>query len=856
MLALAGHITGRVTDADGVGLEGISVQAHRADGTGDDWSSAEDDFVLTDAEGNYDIGGGLPEGDYRVEFSDDSGAYISEWFDNKPELESADDVAVTAGGTTSGVDAELAVMGDPPADPANLTATVQVGSQTMLTFTDNATDETSFTVQRAVNSGAWELLTTLPANTDADPTVTGTVTYTDTTVIAGDTYDYRVRADKGAMPSGWSNTSTGLFYLITPSVGEHGSISPATEQTVMPAYSQSFTITPDAGYHILDVLVDDVSDPDAVAAGSYTFTNVTANHTISATFTPAAFSISVSVPGGTESWPAGSTQNLGWTVSSAVDVGQFAVWLINRTTGAWYDAGYYDAVAGATDYSPSFSTLGIPEGTYAAVVYYRVDPTQWVWSTSATSTGTATITAAAVTIATTVPAGGEEWTAGSTQSLGWSILAAVDVGQFGVWLINETTGAWYEAGYYDAVAAQTVYTPSFVVPAVPAGTYKAIVYYRVDPTQWVWSTSATSTGTATITPAAFSISVSVPGGTESWPAGSTQDLGWTVSSAVDVGQFAVWLINQTTGAWYDAGYHDAVAGATDYAPSFSTLGIPEGTYTAVVYYREDPTQWVWSTNATSTGTATITAAAFSISVSVPNGTESWPSGSTQNLGWTVSSAVDVGQFAVWLVNQTTGAWYDAGYYDAVAGATDYAPSFSTLGIPEGTYTALVYYREDPTQWVWSANATSTGTATITAAAVTIATTVPAGGEEWTAGSTQSLGWSILAAVDVGQFGVWLINETTGAWYEAGYYDAGGPDRLHAQLRRPGGPGGYLQGHRLPPRTRPVGLVGERPGAGAATIMGAVRTADNRQAPAAAREDSRAAAGREGSAHVHGRGASA
>ena len=30
--------------------------------------------------------------------------------------------------------------------------------------------------------------------------------------------------------------------------------------------------------------------------------------------------------------------------------------------------------------------------------------------------------------------------------------------------------------------------------------YKAVVYYRVDPGQWVWQANATSPGAATITP--------------------------------------------------------------------------------------------------------------------------------------------------------------------------------------------------------------------------------------------------------------------------------------------------------------------------------------------------------------------
>ncbi len=92
VLPLAGHIAGRVTDAGGVGLEGITVQAYRGDGAGG-WSSEEFGPVLTDADGNYTIWDPLPAGDYRIEFSDDSGTYATEWFDNKSDFDSADDIA-------------------------------------------------------------------------------------------------------------------------------------------------------------------------------------------------------------------------------------------------------------------------------------------------------------------------------------------------------------------------------------------------------------------------------------------------------------------------------------------------------------------------------------------------------------------------------------------------------------------------------------------------------------------------------------------------------------------------------------------------------------------------------------------
>ena len=70
-------------------------------------------------------------------------------------------------------------------------------------------------------------------------------------------------------------------YTITATAGENGSISPSGEFTVTAGADQTFTITPDRGYHIQDVLVDGVS---VGAVSSYTFAAVEEDHTITATF--------------------------------------------------------------------------------------------------------------------------------------------------------------------------------------------------------------------------------------------------------------------------------------------------------------------------------------------------------------------------------------------------------------------------------------------------------------------------------------------------------------------------------------------------------------------------------------------
>ena len=69
--------------------------------------------------------------------------------------------------------------------------------------------------------------------------------------------------------------------VITATADEHGAIAPEGAVTVPKGESKTFTITPDSGYYIKDVLVDGVS---VGAVSTYTFEKVVDNHTIHAAF--------------------------------------------------------------------------------------------------------------------------------------------------------------------------------------------------------------------------------------------------------------------------------------------------------------------------------------------------------------------------------------------------------------------------------------------------------------------------------------------------------------------------------------------------------------------------------------------
>ncbi len=94
------------------------------------------------------------------------------------------------------------------------------------------------------------------------------------------TYTFsNVTADHAISASFAVNPAT--TYTITATAGANGSISPSGPVKVPDGASQSFTIAPASGYHVADVVVDGHS---AGAVTTYTFSNVTADHAITAIF--------------------------------------------------------------------------------------------------------------------------------------------------------------------------------------------------------------------------------------------------------------------------------------------------------------------------------------------------------------------------------------------------------------------------------------------------------------------------------------------------------------------------------------------------------------------------------------------
>ncbi len=118
-------------------------------------------------------------------------------------------------------------------------------------------------------------------------------------------------------------------YTIIASSGENGAIQPEGNIQVNHGDSQTFAITPDEGYDIDDLLVDGIS---VGALESYTFENVTADHTIEASFSLLTYTISASAaeggsiaPSGTVSLNHGDSQTVAITPDEGYDIDDLLV---------------------------------------------------------------------------------------------------------------------------------------------------------------------------------------------------------------------------------------------------------------------------------------------------------------------------------------------------------------------------------------------------------------------------------------------------------------------------------------------------------------------------------------------------
>ncbi len=134
-------------------------------------------------------------------------------------------------------------------------------------------------------------------------------------------------------------------YTITASAGSSGSISPAGNLVVNYGSSQTFTFTPNTGYYIDSLIVDGVRQ---TSASSYTFSSVTANRTIRATFKLYQYTITAS---------SGSNGSLSPSGNVVVNYGSNQTFTFTPNTGYYVDSLIVDGVQQTSASSYIFNSV-------------------------------------------------------------------------------------------------------------------------------------------------------------------------------------------------------------------------------------------------------------------------------------------------------------------------------------------------------------------------------------------------------------------------------------------------------------------------------------------------------------------
>jgi beta-lactamase superfamily II metal-dependent hydrolase len=205
-----------------------------------------------------------------------------------------------------------------------------IGSSHNITWT--ATDDVgvaSITIQYSTNNGTtWSSVATGEAN---DGAYAWTVPGIPTSQALVKVTAYDAAANSGSDVSNAVFTVDIPTFTIVASAGAGGMISPAGDVTVNNGANQSFSIQPGACYAISDVLVDGI--PVGAVAG-YEFTNVTANHTIAASFAIRTFTLATSVTGGGSLTVAPNLSAYNCGTSVEISALAHPGWQFDRWTGS------------------------------------------------------------------------------------------------------------------------------------------------------------------------------------------------------------------------------------------------------------------------------------------------------------------------------------------------------------------------------------------------------------------------------------------------------------------------------------------------------------------------------------------
>lgn len=179
----------------------------------------------------------------------------------------------------------------------------------------------------------------------------------------------------GGSYDGYSSGSNG--YMITPSAGANGTISPGTATVVQLGASQPFTIEAMAGYHIDTVRVDGAATSEGQGASSYTyiFSSVNAIHTIEALFAINTYAIT------SEAGSGGTIEPIGITIK---DYGSSQAYTITPNANYVITSVFVD---GSSEGAVSSYTFNSISGNHRIIASFEIDSSKNLLTNGDAQTG-------------------------------------------------------------------------------------------------------------------------------------------------------------------------------------------------------------------------------------------------------------------------------------------------------------------------------------------------------------------------------------------------------------------------------------------------------------------------------------